>query len=75
MFQELESHINPLKDQIQKNYQRVSERVNEIKVKDDIFVTFDETDPIFELSNQIDKDLMEATEGPEAVDSCACCNA
>jgi hypothetical protein len=63
-----------LKDQIQKNFERVSYRINEIKVKDDIYVPYDEADPIFELTNQIGKEFMEATEGPEAVDSCACCN-
>ncbi len=29
---------------------------------------------IFELSNQIDKEYMEATDGPDAADTCACCN-
>lgn len=29
---------------------------------------------IFELSNQIDKEFMEATDGPDAADTCACCN-
>ena len=41
---------------------------------DDIYVAFDENDAIFELSKEIDKDLMEATDGPDAVNTCACCN-
>jgi hypothetical protein len=32
-FNELEQVVNPLKDQIQNNYMRMSKRVNEIKVK------------------------------------------
>ena len=48
-FQELESQVNPLKEQIQKNYERISQKIFEIKVKDDIYVAYDEGDPIFEL--------------------------
>lgn len=43
-------------------------------VIDDIFVEYVEDDAIFELANCIDKDLMEATEGPDAADTCACCS-
>jgi hypothetical protein len=32
-FKELEQMVNPLKDQIQMNFNEMSERVNEIKVK------------------------------------------
>jgi hypothetical protein len=28
---------------------------------------------IFELSKEVDKEFMEAVDGPEAADSCACC--
>jgi hypothetical protein len=41
---------------------------------DDIYVPFEENDMIFELSKEVDKDLMEAVDGPDAADSCACCN-
>jgi hypothetical protein len=29
---------------------------------------------IFELSKEVDKEYMEPVDGPEAADSCACCN-
>lgn len=40
----------------------------------DIYVAFEEADPIFELSNQCGKEVMEAVDGPDAADTCACCN-
>jgi hypothetical protein len=48
--------------------------VNEIRVKDDIYIGYEEKDPIFELSKEIDHDLMEPTDGPEAATDCACCS-
>lgn len=68
-FRELELFVNPLKDQIESNFQRASTHVNEIRVKDDIFVQFEEADAIFELTKELDKDLMEV-EAP----TCACCS-
>ena len=53
---------------------RVSKRVNEIRVKDDIYVAYEENDAIFELSKELDKDLLELNEGPDAPNSCACCS-
>ena len=77
--------MNPLREQIENNYARVSKRVNEIRVKgnlhilllcitDDIYVAYEEHDAIFELAKELDKDMMEATEGPEAAPTCACCS-
>lgn len=63
-FKELEQNVNPLREQIQTNFARASKRVTEIKVKDDIYVAFEENDAIFELSKEVDKEMMEAVEGP-----------
>jgi hypothetical protein len=41
---------------------------------DDIYVQFEENDLIFDLAKEIDKEFMEATEGPDAATTCACCN-
>lgn len=34
---------------------------------------FEDNDMIFELSKEVDKEYMEALDGPDAADSCACC--
>ncbi len=83
-FKELELLVNPLKDQLATNFAHLSTKVNEIKVKgrqlfsiyqnlDEIYVPFEDNDMIFELSKEVDKEFMEAVDGPEAADSCACC--
>jgi hypothetical protein len=84
-FKELELLVNPLKDQLATNFAHLSTKVNEIKVKgkwcflykftllDEIYVPFEDNDMIFELSKEVDKEYMEALDGPDAADSCACC--
>jgi hypothetical protein len=57
-----------------KSKSKVGKYPNNHYIVDDIFVEYVENDAIFDLTNQIDKDLMEATEGPDAADTCACCN-
>lgn len=62
----------------------MSKRVNEIRVKgkhisvfisiDEIFVQYEENDLIFDLPREIDKEFMEASDGPDAANTCACCN-
>ena len=84
-FKELELLVNPIRDQLATNFAHVSTKVNEIKVKgrivfsiklilDEIYVPFEENDMIFELTKEVDKEYMEAIDGPEAADSCACCS-
>jgi hypothetical protein len=36
-------------------------------------VPFEDDDMIFDLSKEVDKEYMEALDGPDAADSCACC--
>jgi hypothetical protein len=73
-FRDLELFVNPLKEQIESNFLRASKRVNEIRVKDDIYVQYEEQDAIFEMAKEIDKEHMEATEGPDAATTCGCCS-
>jgi hypothetical protein len=72
-FKELELLVNPLKDQLATNFAHLSTKVNEIKVKDEIYVPYEDNDTIFELSKEVDKEFFEALDGPDAADSCACC--
>jgi hypothetical protein len=36
-------------------------------------VPFEDNDMIFDLSKEVDKEYFEPVEGPDAADSCACC--
>ena len=81
-FNELEKYSNPLREQIQNNFLRASKAINEIRVKgkrkewikylnlffiDDIYVAFEDQDQIFDLTKEIDREFMEVTDGPDAI--------
>lgn len=46
-FKEFEFLSNPYRKELQKEYSRISKRVNDIKITEKIHVRYDEHDPIF----------------------------
>jgi hypothetical protein len=60
-FKNLEKLTNPQREELVGEYNRVSKKVTQVKVKDNNFVFFHEQDSIFQLADEISKDECDIT--------------
>jgi hypothetical protein len=60
-FKNLEKLTNPQREELVGEYNRVSKKVTQVKVKDNNFVFFHEQDSIFQLADEISKDECDTT--------------